>query len=143
MTGIKYIVVHCSDSPNGRADKRFDSAGAIHQWHKKRNWDGIGYHFVIDENGETANGRPIFPDTKEIWQGAHVRNHNSHSIGICLIGADYFHPEQLETLRREIDYLHSIWPEAEVVGHYQLDPKKTCPNFNVKYWYDTGKVKPQ
>ena len=140
---IKYIVVHCSDSPNGRTDKRFDSAGAIHQWHRAKGWDGCGYHFVIDENGETANGRPVFPDTKDIWPGAHVKGHNHHSIGICLIGADCFHPEQLQALRNEIDYLHTIWPEAELVGHYELDAKKTCPNFNVNYWYNTGKVKPQ
>ena len=140
---VKYIVVHCSDSPNGRLDKRFDSAGAIHMWHKQppNNFDGIGYHFVIDENGETAHGRPIFPDTKTIWPGAHVKYFNSVSIGICLIGSDYFHLEQMQTLRDEIDYLHSIWPDAELVGHYELDKKKTCPNFNVKAWYKTGELK--
>lgn len=137
---VKYIVVHCSDSPNNRVDLRLDTAGDIHRWHKKKGWDGLGYHFVIDENGNTANGRPIFPDTGEFWQGAHVKAHNHESIGICLIGKEYFHPEQLNTLRDQIDYLHTIWPEAALVGHYQLDRDKTCPNFNPQKWYDTGRV---
>ena len=136
---VNYIVIHCSDSPNNKVDRRLDSAGAIHKWHLERNFDGIGYHFVIDENGETASGRPIFPDTKTFWKGAHVQGHNHESIGICLIGKGYFHPWQMDALRREIDYLHTIWPEAELVGHYQLDDNKTCPNFNPLKWYNTGR----
>ena len=137
---LKHIVVHCSDSPNGRLDKRFDGAGAIHRWHREKHFDGIGYHFVIDENGEIAHGRPIFPDTKEIWPGAHVRRYNNHSIGICLIGSTDFHKEQLNQLRKQIDYLHSIWPEAAIVGHCDLDPMKTCPNFDAGHWYRTGEI---
>lgn len=135
---ISYLVVHCSDSPNWRTDKRNDRAGTIHRWHLERGFDGIGYHYVIDEWGGTANGRPIFPDTKTIWPGAHVRGHNDSAIGICLIGKDYFYPEQLNALRHQIDYIRSIWPNIEVLGHRDLDPAKTCPNFNVRHWYATG-----
>lgn len=137
---VNYIVVHCSDSPNNRVDRRLDGAGALHRWHLEKGWSGIGYHAVIDESGVLAYGRPVFSDTKEFWEGAHVLGHNHDSIGICLIGADYFHPEQLETLRRQIDFYLTIWPDAQVVGHCNLDPNKTCPNFDVAHWYKTGEV---
>ena len=142
MMPLEYIVVHCSDSPNDLNDGRFDSAGAIHKWHQEKGWAGIGYSYVIDEKGAIANGRPVFPDTKEWWMGAHVRGHNHHSIGICLIGQSHFHKDQLDALRDQLDYLKAIWPEAEIVGHRDLDPKKTCPNFSVKTWLKTGRQNP-
>lgn len=135
MSTVNYIVVHCSDSPNNRVDRRFDSAGQINEWHKEKGWAGIGYHYVIDENGHRANGRPIFQGTKTFWQGAHVKGFNRKSIGICLVGENYFHPEQMETLRNTIDELLKIWPDARVVGHRDLDPRKTCPGFDASDWY--------
>lgn len=127
---LKYIVVHCSDSPQGRGD----GAGTIHQWHLERGWDGIGYHAVIDEYGHVESGRPVFRDGT-FWPGAHVTGHNHESVGICLIGTDKFTDQQLSALRRQIDWYKSIWPGAEVIGHCGLDSRKTCPNFDVKTWY--------
>ena len=131
---MKYIVIHCSDSPQGRVD----GAGEIHQWHVEKGWAGIGYHAVIDEEGLVMRGRPVFPETKTFWAGAHVRGHNHESIGICLIGIDDFTLEQMSALRSLVfDYKRS-WPDAEVVGHCDLDDRKTCPNFDVKNWYKHG-----
>lgn len=121
---IRYLVVHCSDSPDGRQDTGQD----IHRWHRERGWDGIGYHYVIERDGKVQRGRP------EYWQGAHVRGHNHHSLGICLIGReDYTQPQQdsLERLLRSLLFEHD---QALVVGHYQLDSHKTCPNFDVPQW---------
>lgn len=137
---INYIVVHCSDSPNYRADRRFDTAADIHRWHKEKGWAGIGYHYVIDESGMSHNGRPVFLKAGEIWQGAHVQGYNQDSIGICLIGEDYFYPEQLDTLRKTIDTISDHFPDAKVVGHRDLDSKRSCPNFNATLWYATGEI---
>jgi N-acetyl-anhydromuramyl-L-alanine amidase AmpD len=119
---VKYIVVHCSDSPQGRGD----TAETIHSWHKEKGWDGVGYHYVILEDGTVENGRP------EYWPGSHVRGHNSHSLGICLIGRDRFTTEQMDALRGLLRRLHAKYPEAVIVGHRDLDPSKTCPNFDVR-----------
>lgn len=132
---VNYIVVHCSDSPNMLGDSRLDTAGSIHAWHTQRGWDGIGYHYVIDEMGREEQGRPVFLGTKTFWEGAHVSGHNSVSIGICLIGKDHFHDSQLAAARKRIDSLIEIWPEAKVLGHRDLDSRKTCPNFDVAEWY--------
>lgn len=121
---VKYIVVHCSDTPN----EREHSASDIHRWHKEFGWDGIGYHFVVRRNGKIENGRPTY------WPGAHVRGHNHESIGICLIGRDKFEFNQLTSLKVHIQVLLSEFPNAQVVGHCELDSAKTCPNFDVQAW---------
>jgi N-acetyl-anhydromuramyl-L-alanine amidase AmpD len=125
MPVITKIVVHCSDSPH-----RGDTAEDIHRWHLERGWSGIGYHYVIQESGELDYGRPHY------WTGSHVRGHNTGSLGICLLGKDYFTPEQFETLEIVINNLLMEYPQAEVLGHRDLDPHKTCPNFNVKEWWN-------
>lgn len=125
MSNINYIVVHCSDSPQGRGD----TAATIHKWHVERGWSGIGYHYVVLEDGTVERGRPHY------WTGAHVKNHNSDSLGICLIGRDSFTEEQFLALRGLINLLKLSYPRAEVLGHRDLDGNKSCPNFDVKEWW--------
>lgn len=121
---ISKIVVHCSDSPH-----RGDRAEDIHRWHLERGWSGIGYHYVIGEDGRLENGRPHY------WSGSHVSGHNTGSIGIVLLGVDYFTPLQFNALRNLINFLLHLYPGAEVMGHRDLNPHKTCPNFDVKAWW--------
>ena len=121
---IKLVVIHCSDSPH-----RGDGAADIHAWHIARGWSGIGYHYVIDEHGDIENGRP------EYWVGAHVGGHNTHSIGICLIGVKTFTNEQWVALRALVLDLKRRHTGIEICGHNELDTHgKTCPNFDVKKW---------
>lgn len=126
---IQGIVIHCSDSPHGRGD----NAETIHRWHKERGWDGIGYHYVITEDGQIEKGRPDF------WNGAHARGVNDTHLGVCLIGIDEFTDEQfnaLESLVTKLMHKYNI-PSKKVVGHYIVDTKKTCPNFNVREFMAT------
>lgn len=125
---VKYIVVHCSDSPQGRGD----DAETIHRWHLERKpvpFDGIGYHYVITEDGTCQNGRPLY------WQGSHAYGYNNKSVGICLIGKGDYTKEQMSTLRTLTGYLDGIFVNALVVGHNDLNKGKTCPMFDVKEWY--------
>ncbi|MEW8139413.1 MAG: N-acetylmuramoyl-L-alanine amidase [Candidatus Thiodiazotropha endolucinida] len=122
---IKRLVVHCSDSPNNRDV----TAADIHRWHKEKGWSGIGYNAVIRRSGEVERGRPHY------WKGAHVGKYNAGSLGVCLIGRDQFTDEQLAALRELLtEWLHK-YPNAEVMGHRDLDPNKPCPNFDVKAWW--------
>lgn len=139
---VDYIVVHCSDSPNSLSDTRLDTAGNIHKWHLENGWDGIGYHYVIDELGEEEQGRPVFLQERGFWPGAHCRSYNKNSIGICLVGEGDFHAGQLLKLRTRINALLEVWPYARVVGHRDLDSRKTCPGFDAVHWFKTSELKP-
>ena len=115
MRKITLIVIHCSAV---RPDQT-SSAAQI----------DTGYHYVVRRNGEIEAGRP------EYMVGAHCLNHNSHSIGVCYEGgydargqpADTRTEAQKASLRRLLETLHKDYPEALIVGHHDLDPKKACP----------------
>ena len=122
---IKYLVVHCSDTPNSENLNASD----IHKMHLSFGWDGIGYHKIICQNGIVENGRPTY------WQGAHVYGYNKNSLGICLIGKSNFNDKQLNSLFILLKSWAKIYPNAEIIGHRDFpNTKKTCPNFNVRKW---------
>lgn len=122
---IELLVIHCADTPN---HKEFTAAD-IHRWHVEQGWDGIGYHAVIRRSGLVERGRP------EYWKGAHAKAINDKSLGVCLIGTDKFTDNQWASLKQLITDWLIKYPNAEVVGHYQFDDDKTCPNFNVTEWW--------
>ena len=76
MRQIKYIVLHCSATKEGVPFGIED----IDRWHRQRGFRKVGYHYVIEIDGEIRKGR----DIAEI--GAHVQGSNANSIGICYIG---------------------------------------------------------
>lgn len=123
MRPINLVVIHCSDSPND--NDRVDAA-TIHKWHVEQGWSGIGYHYVIDRDGTVENGRPDY------WIGAHVKGHNATSIGICLVGRDEFTEPQWASLWELTAKLVQLYGDVRFAGHRELDPNKTCPNFDVK-----------
>ena len=121
------MVVHCSDSPQGRGD----NASIIDKWHKQRGWSGIGYHFVILEDGTLEVGRDIEKS------GAHAKGHNE-KIGVCLIGRDTFTQAQADTLLKLSDNVTKAnkFNRSKIIGHNTISAK-TCPNFNVRQFFST------
>lgn len=133
MRTINKIIVHCSDS-------EFGDVELLDDWHRRRGWDGIGYHHVIlngrltyfaryrpDNDGTLQVGRPIGKI------GAHCRGHNQDSIGVCLIGSHHFSQKQffaLEGLIIELQIRFGV-PIDGVRGHNEFNGRKTCPNFDV------------
>lgn len=136
MAKIQKIVVHCSDSP----DSRDVTVDEIRRWHtdmppKGRGWGDIGYQYVLTRDGTIHVGRPHNGDSilagKEI--GAHARGHNADSLSICLVGRKDFAPAQMLSLIYLIQQLRKQhWiPVSQVLGHYELDAGKTCPNIDL------------
>lgn len=133
---IKYLVVHCAATPNHREV----TAAEVHRWHsdpkpKGNGWSGIGYNAFIRRDGTLEQGRPDY------WQGAHVEGHNHEALGICLAGIDFYTPEQWAALEGWLVWKKELYPDAEVVGHNDLDSGKTCPNFDVKSWWAIASAK--
>ena len=145
------ITLHCSDSWWGNADE-------ITRWHtdpepKGNGWADIGYHYVI------LNGFPTYEDYNkgtyrlgsdgtiekgrvDTRQGAHVLGENEDNLGICLIGKRHFTATQM--LYALPNLLHDLCTRygidaSRIYGHYELDSRKTCPNFPVKKYVETIK----
>lgn len=127
-----YIIIHHSATEIGNADL-FDKG------HRKRGfWNGLGYHFVID-NG-TAGTRKGQIETSHRWihqmDGAHCNagDMNKIGIGICLVGN--FNEEQVSAaqmeslvwLVRQLQAKYRI-PDSRVLRHRDVPGKKgtECP----------------
>lgn len=133
MRTITLLIIHCSAvKPN-----QTSNAKQIDEWHRARGYpNGIGYHYVIRRDGSIEKGRP------ESMIGAHVKDHNAHSIGICYEGGldeqgnpkDTRTPEQRATLRALLEELHKSYPKALIVGHNTL-AAKACPCFRPEIEY--------
>lgn len=134
MRTITLIIVHCSANKAGSALRAAD----IDRYHRSLGWMGCGYHYVIPTDGILEPGRP------EEMVGAHCKGHNRHSIGVCYVGglskdgqpADTRTEAQRATLRALLEDLHRRYPKALIVGHRDLDPRKTCPCFDVVAEYN-------
>ena len=129
MRTINLIVIHCSAT---REDKSFTEYD-LDVCHRRRGFNGAGYHFYIRKNGDIKNTRPLEKP------GAHALGYNARSIGICYEGgldesgktADTRTPEQKEQLRELLWKLHTLFPHALIVGHRDLPGvKKACPCFS-------------
>ena len=115
MRTITLIIIHFSATPEGK----FLSAEACRQDH-------------ITRDGEICQGRPL----EKV--GAHCRDHNTHSIGICYEGGLDIagHPQDTRTLAQRgsllalLRELRKRFPKALIVGHHDLNPMKECPCFN-------------
>ena len=126
MRSITMLIIHCSAV---RPDQQ-SSVAQIDSWHRKRGFHlGVGYHYVIRRDGEIEKGRP------EWLTGAHCKNHNAHSIGICYEGGlnirgqpdDTRTEAQKASMRRLLEELHQRYPRAIIIGHHDLNPLKDCP----------------
>lgn len=133
MRTITLIIVHCSANRAGSALRMAD----IDSYHRSLGWIGCGYHYVIPTDGTIEPGRP------DEMVGAHCKNHNRHSIGVCYIGglskdgkpADTRTDAQRIALRTLLEQLRRRYPDALIVGHRDLDPQKVCPCFDVANEY--------
>lgn len=132
---IKLLVIHCSAT---HCNVPF-SVEQLRECHLQRGFKDIGYHFYITRDGVVHQCRPV------LEPGAHVRGFNRHSIGICYEGgldqedrpADTRTQAQHFALIDLLTILKHQYPEAQVLGHYQLSANihKACPCFDARKEY--------
>ena len=109
------------------------TAAAIHKYHQEHNgWAGIGYHYLIRQGGM------IEQDRLRGKLGAHAKDNNETSIGVCLAGNfDIGNPtEQQMAAVKELCYWlcrkYNLNPRKKgvIVGHRGLNDT-ACPGKNL------------
>lgn len=141
MRPLSEIIIHATATrAEWWADKTTSQKVAeVRRWHMvDRGWADIGYHFLIDRDGTTANGRAIDK------VGAHTQGRNTGTIGIALFGGhgsastdrfrDHFTTAQDMALRALITALRAKYGTLALSGHNQW-AAKACPGFNVPKWH--------
>lgn len=142
MRLINEIIIHCAATrPEWMEGQSVDAKrDEIRRWHVNGNgWQDIGYHYLIDRDGQVARGRAL--ET----QGAHTSGHNANSIGICLVGghgssmndpfSKNYTDAQDQALRVLINELQVRIPGIrKITGHNDYTKAKACPGFNVARW---------
>ena len=128
MRSIKYIVVHCTATPQSTT---IDSIK--NYWRNDLGWSNVGYHYMIQADGKIVQ----IVDESLITNG--VRGYNKDSIHVCWIGGqikDNRTKQQRESLIRKLSELKAKYPQATIQGHRDFPGvTKACPQFDAKNEY--------
>jgi N-acetylmuramoyl-L-alanine amidase len=138
MRNIKYLVIHCTASPQSWGWQKL-------QWYflNIKKWSREGYHVVVQadgtvkryiDNDKPSNGvRPFKSNDIDIS--------NSNSVHICWIGGvdskgnarDNRTEKQRKRLKQIVQWYIENYPDIKILGHNQV-ALKACPCFNVPNW---------
>jgi len=144
MNELKHLVIHCTDTPEGRPTSSAD----IRDWHIRGNgWTKVGYSDMFHLDGTLENLIPFNQDnTVDPWEVSNgARGLNGTSRHIVYVGGkqrltgraiDTRTEGQKEALATYVRYMVLRHPNIKVMGHYQAASArgKTCPNFDVPCW---------
>lgn len=148
MAGMKYLVLHCTATPEGREV----TSDEIRHWHtdpvKKggRGWKQVGYTDMIHLDGTVErlvrNNEDAEVDPWEVTNGA--KGYNTVSRHVVYVGGvskdgktakDTRTEAQLKAMTAYVRDFHARFPQIRIVGHGELPGvKKACPSFDVAAW---------
>lgn len=99
-----FVTGHYSAGPRAKnATEGVARAKSFHADHKTRGWGGIGYHYLIPDDGTLICCRPTR------LKGAHTALHNSNNVGVNMPGTtgDLPTAAQRDTYRWLLDNAHT------------------------------------
>ena len=137
---LEYLVIHCTDTPEGREV----TADEIRRWHtspkpKGRGWKQVGYRgmFHLDGSQEelVPNNNDGFVDPWEITNGvAGVNDVCEHWVYVGGKGGDTRTDAQKKAMAEAVIAFHKMRPGVKIVGHHHFNRGKACPSFDVQEW---------
>lgn len=151
MARMKYLVLHCTATPEGREV----SSKEIRHWHtdpvKKggRGWKQVGYTDLFHLDGTVErlvkNNEDAEVDPWEVTNGAagynSVSRHVVYAGGLAKDGKtakDTCTAAQLKAMTAYVRDFHERFPQIKIVGHRDLPGvNKACPSFDVKAWLES------
>lgn len=148
MAELKYLVIHCTATPEGREVTGDD----IRRWHTSpapegRGWKQVGYTDMIHLDGRIErlvdNNEDAHVDTWEVTNGA--KGYNTISRHVVYVGGCEAHslnpkdtrtPAQLRAMEGYVKDFHRRFPDVKIIGHNEI-AAKACPSFDVQKWMKT------
>lgn len=145
MAKLKYLVLHCTATPEGRDV----TSAQIRQWHTSpvsaggRGWKQVGYTDLIHTDGRVErlvnNNEDANVDPWEITNGA--KGYNSVSRHVVYAGGcdsemnpkDTRTAAQLKAMEAYVKDFHRRFPDVRIIGHNEI-AAKACPSFDVQKW---------
>lgn len=146
MAKLKFLVLHCTATPEGREVSSDD----IRAWHTNPvskggcGWSQVGYTDLIHLNGEVErlvdNNEDANVDPWEITNGA--KGYNSISRHVVYVGGvvadgktakDTRTKAQKAAMEAYVKEFHRRHPNVRIIGHREV-AAKDCPSFDVQVW---------
>jgi hypothetical protein len=143
---LKYLVLHCTATPEGREV----TSAQIRAWHLDpvakggRGWSQVGYTDMIHLDGRierlVKNNEDMMVDAFEVTNGA--AGINSLSRHVVYVGGlskdgktakDTRTPAQMEAMGKYVRDFHTRFPGVKIIGHNEV-AAKACPSFDVQKW---------
>lgn len=153
MAVLKYLVLHCTATPEGREVIGDD----IRRMHLSpvskggRGWKQVGYTDIIHLDGTVerlvGNNEDANVDPWEITNGA--KGYNSVSRHVVYAGGmtkdmsrpkDTRTPAQLKAMESYVMDFHRRFPRVRIIGHNEV-AAKACPSFDVQKWLESIGIK--
>lgn len=153
MAALKYLVLHCTATPEGREVTGDD----IRRMHLSpvskggRGWQQVGYTDIIHLDGTVErlvnNNEDANVDPWEITNGA--KGYNSVSRHVVYAGGmtkdmsqpkDTRTPAQLKAMEAYVRDFHRRFPGVRIIGHNEV-AAKACPSFDVHKWLESIGIK--
>ena len=128
MRSIKYLVVHCTATPQATTIESIKN-----HWANVLGWKTVGYHYIIKADGQIVQLQPIDKPTNG------VKGYNKECVHVCYIGGminDNRTKQQKAALTQVLTGLKQQFPTAIIQGHRDFPGvAKACPQFDAKNEY--------
>lgn len=136
MRNIKYLVVHCTATPQATTVESIQR-----YWRERLGWLASGYHKIIKANGEVIT----LAQDDAVCNG--VAGFNSVSLHVSYIGGidsrgnplDNRTQGQKDALSQVLHAWRAKYPDAKIQGHRDFLKRgvnwKECPSFDAKTEY--------
>ena len=125
LRDVDRVFIHCSASDD-EGLRGEEMVNEIRRWHLARGFSNVGYHFLIDREGNILPGR-----TMELIPAAQ-KGHNTGTIAIMVHGLEDFSFESLKACKILCAAINEAYAGLiSFHGHCEVS-EKICPVFDYK-----------
>jgi N-acetylmuramoyl-L-alanine amidase len=133
MRTIKYLVVHCTATP-----QTTNVESIQRHWRERLGWKANGYHKIVKANGEVIT----LATDEQVCNG--VAGFNSVSLHVSYVGGidsrgnafDNRTQGQKDAISQVLHAWRTKYPDAKIQGHRDFPRvNKACPSFDAKTEY--------